>query len=73
MHPALQGIVTIFLGVGGCLAYFYFSNQFIDKVLFPAKGVNAGRNINGARTFCAVAVPCVSGFRDAVVFTDGPR
>ena len=48
MHPALQGIITIFLGVGGCLAYFYFSNQFIDKVLFPAKGVNAGRNINRA-------------------------
>ena len=48
MHPALQGIVTIFLGVGGCLAYFYFSNQFIDKVLFPANGVNAGRNINRA-------------------------
>lgn len=48
MHPALQGIVTILLGVGGCLAYFYFSNQFIDKVLFPAKGVNAGRNINRA-------------------------
>ena len=48
MHPALQGIVTIFLGVGGCLAYFYFSNQFIDKVLFPAKGANAGRNINRA-------------------------
>ncbi|MCO4848836.1 MAG: sugar ABC transporter permease [Yoonia sp.] len=48
MHPALQGIATIFLGVGGCLAYFYFSNQFIDKVLFPAKGVNAGRNINRA-------------------------
>ena len=48
MHPALQGIVTIFLGVGGCLAYFYFSNQFIDKVLFPSKGVNAGRNINRA-------------------------
>lgn len=48
MHPAPQGIVTIFLGVGGCLAYFYFSNQFIDKVLFPSKGVNAGRNINRA-------------------------
>lgn len=48
MHPALQGIATIILGVGGCLAYFYCSNQFIDKVLFPAKGVNAGRNINRA-------------------------
>ena len=48
MNPAVQGLVTIVLGVGGCLAYFYFSNQFIDKVLFPAKGVNAGRNINRA-------------------------
>ncbi|WP_425100060.1 carbohydrate ABC transporter permease [Tropicibacter sp. S64] len=48
MHPALQGILTIVIGVSGCLAYFYFSNQFLDKVLYPAKGPNAGRNINRA-------------------------
>jgi hypothetical protein len=36
----LQGIVTIVIGVGGCLGYFYFSNQVLDKVLFPA---NEGR------------------------------
>ena len=48
MNPALQGLVTIVLGVGGCLAYFYFSNVFLDKVLFPARGPNAGRNINRA-------------------------
>ena len=48
MNPALQGLVTIIIGVGGCLAYFYFSNQFLDKVLFRAKGPNAGRNINRA-------------------------
>lgn len=48
MNPALQGLITIFIGVGGCIAYFYFSNQFLDKVLFPAKGENAGRNINRA-------------------------
>lgn len=48
MHPALLGLVTIVIGVGGCLAYFYFSNLFLDKVLFPAKGPNAGRNINRA-------------------------
>jgi alpha-glucoside transport system permease protein len=48
MNPALQGLVTIIIGVGGCLAYFYLSNQFLDKVLFPAKGANAGRNINRA-------------------------
>ncbi len=48
MHPAFQGIITIILGVGGCVAYFYFSNQFLDKVLFPPRGPNAGRNINRA-------------------------
>lgn len=48
MHPALQGLLTIIIGVGGCISYFYFSNQFLDKVLFPAKGPNAGRNINRA-------------------------
>lgn len=48
MHPALQGLITIVLGVGGCLAYFWLSNQFIDKVLFPARGKNIGRNINRA-------------------------
>jgi alpha-glucoside transport system permease protein len=48
MHPALQGLLTIIIGVGGCVGYYYFSNQFIDKVLFPAKGPNAGRNITRA-------------------------
>jgi alpha-glucoside transport system permease protein len=48
MNPAFQGLITIVIGVGGCLAYFYFSNQFLDRVLFPAKGPNAGRNINRA-------------------------
>lgn len=48
MHPALQGLMTIFIGVGGCIGYFYFSNQLLDKVLFPGRGPNAGRNINRA-------------------------
>ncbi len=48
MHPALQGLLTIIVGVGGCVGYFYFSNLFLDKVLFPARGPNAGRNINRA-------------------------
>ena len=48
MNPALLGLVTIVIGVGGCLAYFYGSNLFLDKVLFPASGPNAGRNINRA-------------------------
>ena len=48
MNPALQGVVTILLGVGGCIAYFYLSNQILDRVIFPARGANAGRNINRA-------------------------
>lgn len=48
MHPALQGLITIIVGVGGCVGYFYFSNQFLDKILFPARGPNTGRNINRA-------------------------
>ena len=48
MHPALQGLLTILIGVGGCIGYFYFSNQLLDKVLFPPRGPNAGQNINRA-------------------------
>ena len=48
MNPALQGLITILVGVGGCVGYFYFSNQILDKVIFPATGDNAGRNINRA-------------------------
>jgi len=48
MNPAFQGLMTIIIGVGGCIGYFYFSNQFLDKVLYPAKGPKAGHNINRA-------------------------
>ncbi|MDB4240886.1 sugar ABC transporter permease [Yoonia sp.] len=48
MNPAFQGLLTIIIGVGGCIGYFYFSNQFLDKVLYPAKGPKAGHNINRA-------------------------
>lgn len=48
MHPALQALIVIVIGVGGCVGYFYLSNLFLDKVLYPARGPNAGRNINRA-------------------------
>ncbi len=48
MNPAFQALLTIVIGVGGCVTYFYASNIFLDKVLFPARGPNAGRNINRA-------------------------
>ena len=48
MNPIFQGIITILAGVGGCVGYFYFSNLVLDNFIFPAKGENAGRNINRA-------------------------
>jgi len=48
MHPIILGLVTIVIGVGGCLAYFFLSNLILDKVIFPAKAGDRGRNINRA-------------------------
>lgn len=48
MHPALQALIVIVVGVGGCVGYFYLSNLILDKVLFPARGPNAGRNTSRA-------------------------
>jgi alpha-glucoside transport system permease protein len=46
--PLLQGMITIVVGVIGCVGYFYLSNLIVDRVIFPASGPNAGRNINRA-------------------------
>ncbi|MBO6604592.1 MAG: sugar ABC transporter permease [Roseicyclus sp.] len=48
MSPMLQGAITIVIGVGGCIGYFYFANLILDKVIFPARGNDAGLNINRA-------------------------
>lgn len=48
MHPAIQALMTILIGVGGCVGYFYASNLLLDRVIFPPRGPNAGRNINRA-------------------------
>ena len=48
MNAAIQGLIIIIIGIGGCLSYFYLSNQLLDKVLFPPRGKNAGDNITRA-------------------------
>ncbi|EIE50659.1 alpha-glucoside ABC transporter permease [Salipiger aestuarii] len=48
MSPILQGVLTIIIGVGGCLAYFYGSNLVLDRVVFPARNDDQGRNIRRA-------------------------
>lgn len=47
MQQVLMALVTIVVGVSGCVLYFYFSNLILDAI-FPGRGPNAGRNINRA-------------------------
>ena len=48
MSPLLQGAITVLLGVGGCIGYFWLSNLILDKVIFPARGDKIAQNINRA-------------------------
>ena len=48
MDQALLALFTIVIGVGGCVGYFWASNLVLDKVIFPARGPEAGRNISRA-------------------------
>ncbi|MCR8547260.1 sugar ABC transporter permease [Salipiger sp. P9] len=48
MHPALQAVLTIVIGVGGCVGYFWGANQILDKLIFPARGAHIARNISRA-------------------------
>lgn len=45
MNPAIQGLLTIAIGVGGCVGYFWLSNQLLDRVIFPPGKGDPGRNI----------------------------
>lgn len=48
MDQAILALMTIVIGVAGCVGYFWASNLLLDKVIFPARGPNAGQNINRA-------------------------
>ena len=48
MHPAVQAVLTIVIGLGACIGYFWASNQLLDRVIFPARGANIARNIRRA-------------------------
>ena len=45
MSPILQGILTIIIGVGGCVGYFFLSNLILDRFIFPPRSNDQGRNI----------------------------
>ena len=44
MEQVLFALVTIVVGVFGCVAYFYLSNLALDSI-YPPRGPNAGQNI----------------------------
>ncbi len=48
MNVVFQGILTIVIGVGGCMAYFWLSNFVLDRFVFPPRADDKGRNINRA-------------------------
>ncbi len=48
MEQALQALLVIVAGMGGCIGYFYLSNAVLDHLLFPARGPQIGRNIRRA-------------------------
>ncbi|WP_062762181.1 carbohydrate ABC transporter permease [Falsirhodobacter sp. alg1] len=43
-HQILLAVVTVIIGVGGCIAYFWLSNLVLDKT-FPPRGSNAAQNL----------------------------
>ncbi|WP_380051959.1 carbohydrate ABC transporter permease [Falsihalocynthiibacter sp. SS001] len=47
MEQLFWALFTVVVGVFGCVAYFYLSNLLLDRA-FPARGPNAGQNINRA-------------------------
>ncbi len=48
MEQAFLALLTIVIGVGGCVGYFWLSNIVLDKAIFPVGGPNANRNITRA-------------------------
>ena len=50
MHPALQGLITIIIGVGGCVGYFYLSNFLLDRLVLPARAFTAEQAAARRRT-----------------------
>ncbi|ETX14588.1 alpha-glucoside ABC transporter permease [Roseivivax halodurans JCM 10272] len=48
MSPIITGLITIAVAVAGCAAYFYASNWVVDRVIFPPRTDDQGRNIRRA-------------------------
>jgi alpha-glucoside transport system permease protein len=80
MNPALQGLLTIIVGVGGCIGYFFFSNQILDKVLsghwrerrpeHQPRQHGSSLVVSGPGDFRAWPLSRLSGYRDTAAVAD---
>jgi alpha-glucoside transport system permease protein len=71
MSPLFQGILTIAIGVGGCVGYFLLSNMFIDKVLFRPVPLDEVSVIKRRRLGLVAVVVLLAALATGVVFTLG--
>ena len=72
MHPALQGLIIIALGVGGCLGYFYFSNQLLDRFIFPPRLDDQGRDAWRCDLLQGESITPIAASDNHRVFTEEP-
>ena len=63
MDQAILALMTIVIGVAAVSATSGCRTCFLDKVMFPARGPKAGRNINRANLGAALAFPVSRGLR----------
>ena len=71
MSPLFQGILTILIGVGGCVGYFLLSNMFIDKVLFRPVPLEKSTVLKRRRVGLVAVVALIVVLATGVVFTLG--
>jgi alpha-glucoside transport system permease protein len=71
MSPLFQGILTILIGVGGCVGYFLLSNMFIDKVLFRPVPLGKSTVLKRRRIGLVAVVALIVVLATGVVFTLG--
>lgn len=67
MTPVLQGLLTIIIGVGGCVGYFYASNIILDKVIFPAKETKPNRALGFGIVFGLPTLLLLLGYSGPMV------
>ncbi|SHE31473.1 maltose ABC transporter membrane protein /trehalose ABC transporter membrane protein /sucrose ABC transporter membrane protein [Litoreibacter ascidiaceicola] len=71
MSPLFQGMLTILIGVGGCVGYFLLSNLFIDKILFRPVALDEASVLKRRKIGLAAVVILLVVLATGVVFMLG--